>query len=213
MAVRASYFCDELIGDLDDKLRSANTLEGSSAVLCRGLEGLGFNSFAYLRFERDYRGAPVARAVSLYPQEWCHRYVEANHFSIDPTLWQCANRVTPVAWHNLRRPENRWYASSDVFDEAHGYGLHNGIAIPIHSGNGGFSLMNATTDLYGKESVRLVKVFQDMVHMMSLVFHSHIENRIVQSKLQLPEAKFPYREIHRFVRKMEHLKSPQSVQP
>lgn len=213
MVVRASYFCNDLVSELDAKLRSTNTLEGSCAELCHGLERLGFNNFAYLRFERDHHGAPVARAISQYPQEWCRRYVEANHFSIDPTLWQCATRITPVAWHNLRQIETGWCEPSAIFEEAHGYGLHNGIAIPLHSGNSGFSVMNAATDLYGAEAERLIKVFQDMVHMMSLVFHGHIEDRIVRTDLRLPEAKFQYREIRRFIRQMEHLKSPPIVQP
>jgi len=213
MVIRASYFRDELVGELDAKLRTTSTLEGSCAELCQGLQRLGFNSFAYLRFERDHQGLPIARAISQYPQEWCRRYVEANHFSIDPTLWQCATRITPVAWHSLRQIETGWCESSAIFDEAHGYGLNNGIAIPLHSGNSGFSVLNATTDLYGEESERLIGVFQDIVHLMSIVFHGHIEDRIVRAKIRLPEAKFQYREIHRFVRQMEHLKASPMVQP
>jgi hypothetical protein len=213
MVACASFFCDELIDEVDEQLRSTCTLDGAAGVFRGGLQRLGFSSFAYLRFERDRCGAPIARAISQYPQEWCHRYVEANHFSVDPTLWHCANRITPVAWHSLRLLEPSWCESSDVFEEAHGYGLHNGIAVPLHSGNGGFSLLNATTDLYGEESERLVRVFQHMVHMMSLVFHKHIENRIVETNLHLPEAKFSYREINRFVRQMEQLQVPPVVQP
>lgn len=185
---RQPFFCDTMLDAFETELERATTVDRLCLVLTRNLGNLGFNHFAYLRFSEAGDGSPVAHVLTQYPTAWRRRYVAAEHVRADPALWRCVSRVTPVAWHELADAESTSEWGGAVLEEARGYGLRDGVATPLRSAHGAFAVLNAATDLHAGQSVELIRLYRNVVHMMSVLFHAHAERCIRTRALTLPLA-------------------------
>lgn len=183
---RQPFFCDTMLDAFEAELECATTADRLCLVLTRNLGNLGFNHFAYMRFSESGDGSPAAHILTQYPTAWRRRYVAAQHVAADPALWRCVSRVTPVAWHELADAGAE--RGGAVFEEARGYGLCDGVATPLRSAHGAFAVLNAATDLYAGQSVELIRLYRNVVHMMSVLFHAHAERCIRRRALTLPLA-------------------------
>lgn len=79
--------------------------------------------------------------AGTYSSEWVDRYLEKDYLRMDPVIFGCFQRFTPVDWKQLD-----WSTKSarSFFKEAVEYGVGNqGYTIPIRGPNGQFALFTA----------------------------------------------------------------------
>lgn len=76
--------------------------------------------------------------AGTYPTEWIDRYLEKNYLRMDPVIFGCFQRFTPVIWKDLDWSTR---AAATMFRDAIDHGLGNqGYTIPIRGPNGQFAL-------------------------------------------------------------------------
>ena len=82
--------------------------------------------------------------AGTYSSEWVDRYLEKDYLRMDPVIFGCFQRFTPVDWKDLD-----WSARTAraFFDEAITYGVGNqGYTIPLRGPNGQFALFTTNDD-------------------------------------------------------------------
>lgn len=76
--------------------------------------------------------------AGTYSDEWVDRYLEKDYLRMDPVIFGCFQRFTPVIWKDLDWSSR---AAAAMFRDALKYGLGNqGYTIPIRGPNGQFAL-------------------------------------------------------------------------
>jgi DNA-binding CsgD family transcriptional regulator len=104
--------------------------------------------------------------VTTYPQEWVHRYFEADYLNVDPCLPAGYTNLLPVDWASYNRRPPR---VKQLFGESIDFGIgRQGLTIPIRGTKGEFALFNITSDLSDatwKDAKRsLIRDFQVLAH-------------------------------------------------
>ncbi len=77
--------------------------------------------------------------AGTYSTEWIDNYLEKNYLRLDPVIFGCFQRFTPVIWKDLdwsSRPSKAMFADA----LAHGLG-NQGYTVPIRGPNGQFALL------------------------------------------------------------------------
>ncbi|MCP5038099.1 MAG: LuxR family transcriptional regulator [Rhodobacteraceae bacterium] len=76
--------------------------------------------------------------AGTYSPEWVDRYLEKDYLRMDPVIFGCVQRFTPVIWKDLDWSSR---TASAMFRDAIDHGLGNqGYTIPIRGPNGQFAL-------------------------------------------------------------------------
>lgn len=76
--------------------------------------------------------------AGTYSTEWIDRYLEKDYLRMDPVIFGCFQRFTPVIWKDLDWSSR---AATAMFRDALDHGLGNqGFTIPIRGPNGQFAL-------------------------------------------------------------------------
>ncbi|AVW92057.1 helix-turn-helix transcriptional regulator [Celeribacter baekdonensis] len=76
--------------------------------------------------------------AGTYSSEWVDRYLEKDYLRMDPVIFGCFQRFTPVNWKKLDWSSK---AAKAFFRDALDYGVGNqGYTIPIRGPNGQFAL-------------------------------------------------------------------------
>ncbi|MDH5798093.1 MAG: LuxR family transcriptional regulator [Paracoccaceae bacterium] len=90
--------------------------------------------------------------AGTYSSEWVDRYLEKDYLRMDPVIFGCFQRFTPVDWKDLDWSPR---AARAFFDEAINFGVGNqGYTIPLRGPKGQFALFttndNCENDEWGK---------------------------------------------------------------
>lgn len=70
---------------------------------------------------------PKTITINNYPSSWKTQYESNNYLEIDPTVKHALQSVLPIIW-----TDKLFSSASDLWEEAHKFGLHYGLAFPIH---------------------------------------------------------------------------------
>ena len=92
--------------------------------------------------------------AGTYSSEWVDRYLEKDYLRMDPVIFGCFQRFTPVDWKELD-----WTTkpARDFLKEAIDYGVGNqGYTIPIRGPNGQFALFTANHDCNDQTWARFI---------------------------------------------------------
>lgn len=115
----------EAMSPLWEATDEASWFNALSALASR--YGFDYTLFAVL----PRRGMRLSEAFhrTNYAPDWRRTYDERAFFRIDPTVSHCLTKTTPLVWSPsaFMDPEQL-----EMSEEARGYGLHAGIALPIH---------------------------------------------------------------------------------
>lgn len=126
--------------DLLSTLQAAATLEDLQSVLeaLRDYYEVEHTVYHWVNSVGERYGA------GTYSAEWVDRYLEKDYLRMDPVIFGCFQRFTPVSWGDLD-----WSSkpAREMWRDATAHGLGNqGFTIPIRGPNGQFALftLNAT---------------------------------------------------------------------
>ncbi len=116
--------------------------------------------------------APITSALiySNYPPIWLKIYAES-FWNIDPIVTHCKNSNMPLIWEQKTfksRQEIQLHKTGQV------YGLHRGIAFPVHGAHAEFAILNLVTDETAKtpSQQELDKIISDWALIRDYIFES-----------------------------------------
>ncbi|MBW6418970.1 autoinducer binding domain-containing protein [Celeribacter sp. PS-C1] len=130
---------------LEDIQRVENFEEFQDAtVKLRDLLGIAHVVYHWVNSVGERFGA------GTYSSEWVDRYLEKDYLRMDPVIFGCFQRFTPVSWKQLDWSSK---AAKAFYRDAMDYGVGNqGYTIPIRGPNGQFALFtlndNTTDDAW-----------------------------------------------------------------
>ncbi len=82
--------------------------------------------------------------AGTYSDAWVDRYLEKDYLRMDPVIFGCLQRFTPVIWKELDWSSR---AAAAMFRDALAHGLGNqGYTIPIRGPNGQFALFTVNDE-------------------------------------------------------------------
>lgn len=137
-----------IVSDID----GAKDLNDFEHILGKICENLGFDLYLFSIAIPSPTGSYCKLTITNYQKEWSTVYIKSKYYRIDPALRHCRTQSRPIAWNDLRRPEN---APEDEFnrfiDESRACGIYSGISVPLRSLGGAWGLfsMNSSNCLIG----------------------------------------------------------------
>ncbi|MHA6266934.1 LuxR family transcriptional regulator [uncultured Aliiroseovarius sp.] len=136
--------------DLLSTLQAASTLEDLQSVIeaLRDYYNVSHAVYHWVNSVGERFGA------GTYSAEWVDRYLEKDYLRIDPVIFGCFQRFTPVSWKELDWSSK---AAREMFQDALAFGLGNqGFTIPIRGPNGQFALFTLNDNVADEDWERFV---------------------------------------------------------
>lgn len=112
----------------------AQTPEEAYALFARATASFGYEQgvYCFLSPHADIGIKGGLAVASNYPDEWVAHYLQNEYMHIDPMIPACLGQTRPFEWAALSSNDTQ----RKVVNESVEFGLHNGLAIPIHSTKG-----------------------------------------------------------------------------
>ncbi|MGX1100768.1 autoinducer binding domain-containing protein [Amorphus sp. MBR-141] len=116
-----------------DTLRRATSARDVAACVGGTLPGLGLSGFGLTTLHAVEGARPTGRSVLIerWPKGWSSLYQSRAYLATDPILAFAERRVDPFTWRDVRDAGEGGAAQTAFFEEAAGFGLTDGIAIPV----------------------------------------------------------------------------------
>ncbi|MCC6208758.1 MAG: autoinducer binding domain-containing protein [Gammaproteobacteria bacterium] len=171
--MKHSLVLDKTLNDLMEASDLAQDEHGIKQALRNFTTAAGFDRFAYLNVRADN-----VWALSTYPAEWQHIYLDNNYATIDPVVTIAKRTMQPFVWSQNDNagtaPETKRF-----FGEAADFGICSGVSIPVRGGFGRVAMLTLTTD---KSAVDFVEI-RNVTHAITAVAFVHVHlNRLVSAQ-------------------------------
>ncbi|MBX9844430.1 MAG: autoinducer binding domain-containing protein [Xanthobacteraceae bacterium] len=163
-----------LDGAFNDLMEASGLAQDERAInqaLRNFTAAVGFDRFAYLNVR-----AGDARALSNYPADWQHTYLDNNYAAIDPVVTIAKRTMQPFVWS---REENAGNVPETVrfFGEAADFGIRSGVSIPVRGGFGRTALLTLAADRPSADAE-----VRNSIHAITAVAFVHVHlNRLVRA--------------------------------
>jgi LuxR family quorum sensing-dependent transcriptional regulator len=109
----------------------------------------GFKFFVVSGIPDEYTSIEEMLVAHNLPETWVSEYINNNYVSNDPIVAKCMRSREPFFWRQAIDTTTS-VESINIIKRAEGYGLTNGVCVPIHNINGfeaGVSLSGSETPL------------------------------------------------------------------
>lgn len=164
-----------------DGIHTANNESHFRRVAARTAEQLGFRWFAYLGFTD---AAPVL--ISSYPRAWTTHYFAERYEQVDPVVETSRRERGVFRWSRSQSTSPLGRAQRRLFDDASSFGIRSGVTVPVTTGFGRFAAFTLATDQEGPSLDASVAEATDLIQLIGLNYHAHVE-----AKIALPPANSP----------------------
>jgi len=163
---------DEGLNDLMEASDLAQDERSIKQALRNFTTAVGFNRFAYL----NVRAGDV-RALSTYPTEWQHAYLDNNYATIDPVVTIAKRTMQPFIWSQDGNagtaPETKRF-----FGDAADFGIRSGVSIPVQGGFGRMAMLTLASD---RPTVDFAEI-RNVAHAITAVAFVHVHlNRLTSA--------------------------------
>lgn len=119
---------------------------------------------------------PTVEIISNYPDEWMQAYLLDDKKKDDPVVTYILSQNTPVIWSQLVEIEGfRTKENLELMRQAAGFGLKNGLSIPLRNAVGNLGVFSLALDTETQEGVDAL----DAVMPFANSFASSAFNRLV----------------------------------
>lgn len=163
--------------ELTQRLATADTVAAAHAACTEVAGALGFSQFLYgLRLPVPLT-RPCQLILSGYSTQWRSRYDEQCYMATDPVLQRAIGSPLPVEWDRVDRSQPR---NAQMFAEAAECGLVHGISLPVHGGQGEFSLLS----LAGPDALPAAPGARMELAQRALWFAAHMHEAVRRIALQ-----------------------------
>ena len=140
---------------LIEKIHGQDDGPGAIATLTRIMENAGFHGVAYMAIDLT-RGEPQARfSTSSGPAAWMDQYLGSDYAQIDPVLRGAFTRRLPYRWREVVDPARLTRLQRIMMAEAAGFGMRDGIVVPLPGPGGEYGVLSAAWDASSQVDVPL----------------------------------------------------------
>jgi DNA-binding CsgD family transcriptional regulator len=172
-----------------EALAVAQSVEGIHTLGADICGQYGFDHFNYgARFPTSFV-EPTYVFVSGFPDEWWQRYKEQNYVATDPLVVHCAERIVPIAWHDVRveiSPDER--IARRLLGEAREIGLRDGISLPVHARGGESAMLTFSTWMEPPRSTKLIEASLPVLHLLAFHLHEAVR-RVAAAQIEAKQPK------------------------
>ena len=118
---------------LVETIDEAGDVDEVVSALYRCLELYGFDTCLITNLpmqRRDHWHEHIL--ANRWPEQWFTRYNASGHYRHDPCVIRCCRSAAPFTWSEVRQ-EPLGKDAIKVMEEAHEFGLLQGICVPLHA--------------------------------------------------------------------------------
>ncbi len=188
---------------ITEQILNARSPEEIKQIASKYLEDLGFSKFAFCfgwqKSKKKFDN--VTTLLTDYPDEWVRRYTDELYVYRDLIHYRSLNTVTPFSWSSLQTREIT-SESALVFNEATEFNMHDGISVPIRSGDNTFSLLSAVAGGSLREREEVVRRNAGTVMILASFLHergSQLFSELGHSQIKHEPASEREREVLKWV--------------
>jgi hypothetical protein len=155
--------------------QSHNTAELRDAMT-EAAESYDLHAFNYFSLPVD--ATPRQPIISAsFPAGWVQRYYAAQHFLVDPLIAKLQHAVQPFAWGTTASLRDLNARQKQMFDEARGFGLHQGFSVTAHRDGAG-ACFSYVSDQKEPVFLRLLEQHHDDLRMLAANFHVYAAEKL-----------------------------------
>jgi LuxR family transcriptional activator of conjugal transfer of Ti plasmids len=156
-----------------DCLHAALTEDDFRRVAERTAHALGFRWFAYFG-----RRADVPDLISSYPKSWTSHYFDEGYDNIDPVFQKPRTPCRMFLWDGRDARSAKSAKERRLFDDALSFKIRTGLTVPISASQGRFAAFTLAVDERSPGLDRFVETSKDLLQMVGLTYHAHVNARI-----------------------------------
>lgn len=112
---------------------------------------------------------PLAGVITSFPRCWLEHYCGDNLIEIDPILKHCRRELLPIFWERERRRARG--RSQHFWQQREGYGLRNGMSIPLRyellRGSLSVAFDDSMDDLQGSTNPAVCQLFMLVPYLLA----------------------------------------------
>lgn len=182
---------------LIEKAQEASTVEDIHGFCSHLCDELGFDYFIYGAQLPTSLVKPRFVIISGYPQAWREHYNQNSYIRIDPTVAHCVGNVTPLTWSELGKRETVASVDAQRFmNEAHDFGLRNGVSFPVHGTAGENAMFSLACSSDRRVPANLIDRALPLGHLLSTYIHEAVRRVFVDNdaSIALGQVRLTHRE-------------------
>lgn len=122
--------------DFVEAMTTETAPEGILTRLSDAAQNFGLSSVVIAGLPRKNESTSPNFFLTSWPLDWFERYVQKNYVLIDPVVYRTFQSDTPFVWSDVFDPKRLTRNSRKLLVEAKGFGLTDGLTVPLHCADG-----------------------------------------------------------------------------
>lgn len=155
------------IGDFMEAATAATEPGRLLALYQRAVADLGFDRMMYSALQAHPQSQDICIA-GTYPADWIAHYVNEGYQEIDPLRRYGGLNRSAFSWSDLARRHRYNRVERKIMAEAHGAGLKDGIAVPLHGPAGELMGVSLASSQPHPDAERTL----GQAHLLTVQFHT-----------------------------------------
>lgn len=178
---------NQTISEFVESIQDVTDLDVLRDKFQMAVSKLGISDYSYHIVRAQGITEQLVCGIITYPDEWVQHYIEEGMVEYDPIVKTGRNSNLPFSWSQLPLSDDETIENkqSTLMNEAASLGLKSGMTVPIH-GHREFSMLSVVPDGSQKDGEVVLQEYRDLLHLLSLYFHNHTRDLVI-NKLK-PEA-------------------------
>lgn len=156
-------------------IRESNNVESMRSVMVEAIVAFDLRSFTYFSPSGGHRGANIF--ISTYPEAWTDHYFAQGYDSIDPVFDIARATGTPFHWGKDAPTIAFAGRQQQLFDEAAGFGIRNGLTFPLAFRNETFAALTVVSEQSTSTFLRDQQRVSPTLQSMAVAFHAAVRRK------------------------------------
>jgi len=172
-----------LIDDFIENLRDLQSPEEFRDCWSNIADRHGFSSFTYvgIRIGRDRLSELIGhKRIPVYlttvDPKWEEEYILSGFFGSDPIVRAAIARPIPIVSLDLVKHQALAEAGRLIMNRAHDFSVSKALTIPVHAFGGEIGIMSLYSSESGTEFYRCIEAFQHTLHILTVHFHTVVQD-------------------------------------
>lgn len=172
---------NQAIGEFVESIQGVTDLDVLRKKFQIAVNRLGIVDYSYHIVRAQGITEQLVCGIITYPEDWVQHYIDQGMVDYDPIVKTGRRNNLPFRWSQLRTSPDEIIAQKQVnlMNEAAGLGLSEGMTVPIH-GHREFAMLSVVPDHDADDRNQVLVQHQDIFHLLSLYFHDHTRDLVIE---------------------------------
>lgn len=173
--------------DLNEELLAATSVNGLREICVRFCELAEFEYFIFGVCDATSLSSPKITTVSNYPEEWFKIYFQEDMQKNDPVVRYCFENTAPIRWSKLvLMQEYVTPIGEQIMAAAQGFGLLDGLSVPIKAPSGEIALLSLATCVEARLDDRINQALMLALPFSNFLFENYMRFQCDRADRYLP---------------------------